>query len=403
MSELAISDENILDLYNWIPTEFNIFGCEYSTDIDIAIKVPYPYLIDYYRKNKTSLDLTLIIKNLELLGLEPDKTELDVNLIYIDPNTGNLTKCLKGSNQTQNMIFYTYNLHPQIYPIFFTHDIPVDIIGKLKLLSKLILDSMNKLIDMSNYPDIKKIKTSLYTDFNLRLDFSFQILNQSNWNQLILTEPCLTKLICFKISQIILSYHNDKTEYTKKTISEAIEKLLGLEIQDKLLYIFSRGKLGIIENPNEITNIFEILLKNYNPIIQTIKDNLNFLEYNESIIVLDCDFILGEFLKSPQTPTPDLIEWINSSLSQTQSLNTIFQLETFGLENLPPCIIPHIHTENQRSPEWLDLLKFYNSTKIPNPIQYINCEKNFNLIKGCLGEILIQKYIQWEKITGFQL
>lgn len=122
---LFILDLNIFNLLNWIPTEFNIFGYEYSTDIDIVIKVPHPHLIDYYRKNKSSLDLILIIKNLESLGLKPNKKKLDIDLIYIDTNTGNLTKSLIGSNDTQNMIFYTYHLHPQIYPIFFTHDIPI--------------------------------------------------------------------------------------------------------------------------------------------------------------------------------------------------------------------------------------------------------------------------------------
>lgn len=39
----------------WIPSEFNIFGCEYSTDIDIGILVPTQKIIEDYKNKKNSI------------------------------------------------------------------------------------------------------------------------------------------------------------------------------------------------------------------------------------------------------------------------------------------------------------------------------------------------------------
>ena len=90
---------------NWIPSCFNIIGCEYSTDIDIIIPVPSEKIISEYKNNKFNIDLTLIKSDLNKLGYNLTKLELDINLVYIDSKTSNIINCLVGEPKlTQNII-----------------------------------------------------------------------------------------------------------------------------------------------------------------------------------------------------------------------------------------------------------------------------------------------------------
>lgn len=50
--------------YNWIPSCFNVIGCEYSTDIDIIIPIPSEQIISEYKNNKFNIDLSLIKSDL---------------------------------------------------------------------------------------------------------------------------------------------------------------------------------------------------------------------------------------------------------------------------------------------------------------------------------------------------
>ena len=94
--------------------------------------------------------------------------------------------------------------------------------------------------------------------------------------------------------------------------------------------------------------------------------------------------------------------YINHQFTLIGSLNKIFELKSFGYDLLPKLLLDHIHLENQRSSEWLDLLKFYQcGNTINNTIQFVDCNTNFNLIRGCLGEKLLIDLINWEELIGF--
>ena len=88
-------DENIF-LSGWIPMEFNIYGCEYSTDIDVGIIVPNPLVIEQYKQLKLKLNFNFINAELESLGYDLSKTSIDYNLLYIDSKSSNLSVCLLG-------------------------------------------------------------------------------------------------------------------------------------------------------------------------------------------------------------------------------------------------------------------------------------------------------------------
>ncbi len=195
----------------------------------------------------------------------------------------------------------------------------------------------------------------------------------------------------------------DNLEYTKKNISLQISKCLRIEY-DEILFVLSRGKLGKLEIPDKIQGVFKILLNQYKQIINEIKSNLNLIvipvdlnQYQSNSI----DFVINEFIKSPEKPTPELCDSIDIRYRLEGSLNKIFELKSFGWELLPKSLLEHVHLENQRSLEWLDLLKFYHcGNSINNTIPFVNCETNFNLVRGCLGEKLLIDLIDWANLVG---
>jgi hypothetical protein len=209
-----------------------------------------------------------------------------------------------------------------------------------------------------------------------------------------------------KLSQIILAY-NDCLEYTKKNISTQINKILPSINYDCILFVLSRGKLGHITNLSCIKNTFDCLVTQYQQIIQKIKLSYNMEEVHIDLITYLANiqyFDIQEFIKSPEKPTPALANWINEKYNLLGSLNKIFEIKSFNCDNLPASLLAHTHTENQRSSQWLDLLKFYQcGNTINNSIPFVDCETNFNLIRGCLGEKLIVDLIDWSKLVGEQV
>jgi hypothetical protein len=193
----------------------------------------------------------------------------------------------------------------------------------------------------------------------------------------------------------------------KKTISSEINKLLPIDY-DNMIFILSRGKLGHLDDLNKIQQIFDILINQYKLIIDDIKLSHKMTEINVSIdeylLSKSTDFIINEFIKSPQIPTPELANFINNQYQQTLSLNQLFIIKSFGINKLPTQLLNNICIEDQRSPEWIELLKFYKcGNSINNTINYIDCETNFNLIRGCVGEKLVVDLIDWNELVDEDL
>ena len=394
--------------FNWIPSTFNVIGCEYSTDIDIIIPVPNQQIIQDYRNKKFVLNLDLVKNDLADLGFNLITRELDVNLVYIEPKTLNIIDSLIGEPKlTQNIIYYTYKLHPQIYPPIISNQVQIDLGDFTKLFGKIILDWMEKLLGKTRYKELRPTKGQVYSDIILRLEFSFQILGETNFIELFNHNKNIVKSIGMKLAQIILLYY-DELAYTKKTISSEINKILPIDY-DNMIFILSRGKLGQLDNLNKIQQIFDILVNQYKLIFEDIKLSYKMNEINVSIdeylLSIDKpDFIINEFIKSPEIPTPELANFINNQYQQTLSLNQLFIIKSFGINKLPTELLNHICIEDQRSHEWIELLKFYKcGNSINNTIKFIDCETNFNLIRGCVGEKLVVDLIDWNELVDEDL
>jgi hypothetical protein len=120
--------------------EFNIYGCELSTDIDVAFIIDDIKYIQLFKQNKVKINYDILFNDLTTLGYDLTSIKIDLNMLYIGSD-GNLSMCLKGSKDVQNGIILTYDKHKQMYPCFFTSDqiIKTDIEDRIRGLSKFIL------------------------------------------------------------------------------------------------------------------------------------------------------------------------------------------------------------------------------------------------------------------------
>lgn len=387
---------------NWIPSTFNVIGCEYSTDIDIIIPVPSVQIITDYKNKKFNLNLDLIKDDLTNLGYDLMSGELDVNLVYLDPDKLNIVVSLIGEPKlTQNIIHYTYKLHHQSYPPIIHNPVQIDLCNFTRLFSKIILDWMEKLLGKSRYKELRPTKVQVYTDIISRLDFALQILEEVNFVELYKTNKNIIKSIGMKLSQLALLCLAE-LEFTKVKISHQINKILPIEY-DNILFILTRGVMGKMDDLDKIQQVFNVLIIQYKTVIEDIKLCYKMSDYPINIndyLSNSTDFVITQFIKSPEKPTVELSTYIDNQYQLTQSLNQLFVIKSFGINRLPTQLVLHICVENQRSPEWLELLKFYKcGNSINNTIPFVNCETNFNLIRGCVGEKLLVDLIDWNMLV----
>lgn len=299
-------DNNINNNFhlNWIPSTFNVIGCEYSTDIDIIVPVPSIQIITDYKNKIFNLNLDLIKDELTDLGYDLSLRELDVNLVYLDPDKSNIINGLIGEPKlTQNIIHYTYSLHPQSYPPIIHNPVQIDLSDFTRLFGKIILDWMEKLLGKSRYKELRPNKAQVYTNIISRLDFSLQILEEVNFVELYKTNKNIIKSIGMKLSQLTLLYLG-KNEYTKVKISHEINKILPIEFEN-ILFILTRGEMGKMDDLDKIQQVFDTLIIQYKTIIENIKLGYEMSDYPINIdnyLSNSTDFVISQFIKSPEKP-----------------------------------------------------------------------------------------------------
>jgi len=155
--------------------------------------------------------------------------KLDVNLVYLESDKSNIINSLIGESKlTQNIIHYTYSLHPQSYPPIVHNPIQIDLEDFTTLFSKIILDWTEKLLGKSRYKELRPIKAQVYSNIISRLVFSLQILKEVDFVELYNVNKNIIKSIGMKLSQHSL-LRLAELEYTKVKISHQINKILPIE------------------------------------------------------------------------------------------------------------------------------------------------------------------------------
>jgi len=374
------------------PIEYNIFGCPESTDVDIAIKVDKIV-------NDNLINLDLIKSKLPLNKIDK---EIDFVQIKLDEN-GKFLEASKGSKEIQNMIYYTYHYHEQSCNIFFNKPLEhVDELDKCLSLAKFVFDYI---------PTIDPKKKKMYYIYPLqRLDYAIELLLDYK----IIELNTFVKSISMKIMQlIIVNKHPEYISfiYSKLSLSNIISKIYNFD-NNLITGLLFRGKNNINYDLilDLINDIFHQLVILYKDISLNI---IKLYEFNGIDIILDYDEsneLYNEFLISPIEPSNRFIEIIKSK--NTRSFNLLFQQITNYLDVQDyldkDYVIKHIDLCNQRSTEWLNLIKFYGCSKsIIIDDKHLTDEeyikKYYYLCRGSISELLIINYIDFSKILGYEV
>ena len=433
----CFSDDEIqhLNLNNYATYDsFLVIGCPFSTDIDIVV---------FVNKSDCSMGSTKALSNKSikeiknaLISLDYDviNRELDINCIYVDPDTQNITASTKGGVETQNIINATWQYHKQIFND--TNKLPLalqlhpikdckmtdeDVSNKLKALAKFVLDNLEDISNSIKYKEIRIIKKEAYVQGNDQMiTFMMNHINYIIYSLEEATDNNLNiakfhdrfKSIIMKLLQILLLYRCDKTIYVKTILAEHVHEIFNQELKNNLLNsedvnAFEQGALWYLFRGRTGTycpNLFPILIKIYFEItaLYMARVQINPFVFNkESLPNLNINSeLLSMFIDSPINPTSDFENMfvdiygskvcINSifiikSSDESYFYNTYSTLDTDILSVFKQCFI----FVDQRTPEWKDMIlnKFICGTN-SGSINESSFQGRYNLIRGAIIELI---------------
>jgi hypothetical protein len=396
---LSIKDIFMEDMFT--PTIYNIFGCPLSTDIDIAIIVPQ--IVD-----PVFIDMSIIMKQ-----LEPNNRELDITQIVLDKR-GNFSLSSKGSKETQNMLYYTYEYHKQTCPPIFTKPIDhIELIDKINAVSKYILDNIEDFIGNDKYLKFRDTKKIIYNQKINRLEYTNNILATFHINEL----NSVIKSTCVKIFQTIVTFKTmDRIAYiySKTDLANEIANLYNLNYEN-IIALITRGKYGL-SDLIEINKIFKFIVNEYLVMSNEILEHFVFLLNDDCTIPFNpkpTNVLFIEFLKSPFKPTDTFIQEIQR-VNPERNLNIQNYIINSNYDEVKEYldydfIKNHCELDSQRTDKWLELMNFYRTGKnngiVPfNGTTYTEWITHYyNLIRGCSSEILISEFCDFSQALKLDL
>jgi hypothetical protein len=415
---------------------FIVFGCPFSTDIDVACFV----MKDNYNNGKTyelSSDMVKkLCSELESIGYDITRT-IDINPIYVDPTT-QMIIASNTNSETQNIINSTWIYHKQIminekistlclplalsmHPMKYIEFTKELIHHRIRLFAKFILDYAEELCaSKEKYLELRPIKKIIYSDGgNDMIKFvknnicdHIEILYTNISDDRLDSWKNRFKSIIMKLLQIILMFRHNKTYYTKEELAHSVYELFDTKQEfyyESALYYLFRGNRGVFHH-----ELFLELLKQYSIIF----DNLSELVYNMKLIIFDTksileikllnDILMKQFLESPEVYTEEFeIEWNNTygdSPINSQFIIPCSDHEYFFSKFSDEYFKNHFIFSNQRSPEWLDLLNnvFICGTNSGN-ISDSSFQGKYNLIRGAIVETLVINLFMFAGFEKFNI
>lgn len=362
-------------------SSFVVYGCPDSTDIDVAVLVPGD--VDLTR----SIDVEELRRELKNLGYDVNRT-LDLNIIPTKGGEAALSSM--EDKETQNIIYYTYSFHKQAYPCPIKSPINVDINDKIKSIVKYIIDYLKIFLGEDQYQQVREQRIGAYSDRSQLGEFVFSIIPQIGLFDTVESKNRI-KSLTMKIIQLIL-LERGEYEYTKTGLAVKFDSLYPNHSEQVLWFLY-RGNKGAY-NPSCLQLLLSELIRittehkstkesSWTPIPIDIQKNSTLLP----------DGLFSEFINSPLESTLNF-EIRFAQLYPTRSINCVFPIECSNIDQLPPAVLNHTICVPQRSPEWLDALKYYtcgdNSGFVP-------CTTNdwvkqyYNLIRGAIVEMMVIK------------
>jgi len=395
-------------------TSFNVFGDYKSNDIDIIAVVN-----DISKPLKVS-EYNRIYNELKDINYDMNK-EIDLNVVSV--KDFNIDICKKGGREIQNVIFYTYKNHKQLYSKIIQNVIDFDIHNKAMSINKFILNYLINLVD--DYKDIRQKKTSAYSQGGINL-INFTI---SLWPKFIKNSSHpkynkdVWKSLTVKYIQLIVLYMgiydnlSDEEKYLYYNKDGMYQ--LSLKILDKLDVNIKKYNVKSIHNllfredciNFDLIEIFhdkfsEIIIKTY----PNFTLNKKTLFLNPKNIKTSLNSKLFELYQiNPIKLTDNFCKLWIKTYGQLKTIQDKFVAECINIDALKlfPEIIKKIHLEPQCSNKWRELLNFYscgNNSGIPELSEslkdYEIIQKRSNLIMGLLGEEIIFNCINFNNLIS---
>lgn len=375
-------------------TSFTIFGCNHSTDVDVILFVdrhsdgtPFPLLTSEYER---------FVAEMAEIGYT-DPSMFDINMACIEDS--NIIATTKGGAETQNMIIQTFYLHSQRYTTPKLNFVVVEIIDRLRSISKFILNQLEYLVeDYASFRDAKKeaygagVEAMLnYTAF-LGKHF-IQLSDDKKWID-------TTKSLTMKYCQLIMLMCG-KYAYTKEKIVDMMTEISPV-IREGIEWFLFRGKRGVYDEkilPALHSSYVKILteeLEKRAPIVMSV--DITSLIHPRGIT----EELFREFLSSPQKHT-DFFETLwettfsggfdseTGDVIDQKSIGDVFPIPSSNTKEMAPILgslMDNFIFIEQRSPEWMDLLNFYECGKNSKNIADGFAAK-YNLIRGAITELLV--------------
>ena len=373
--QIMISDEpkRIIDVTNFV-----VFGCPESRDIDVVVIVP--------ERNMVGEDVNMdqLKEQLSKIGYDINK-DIDVNTIYIKDH--NVMLAGKGGLEIQNMILMTYQYHKQAYPCPVNGLIKLHIKDKILIVSKFILDHLKVLIGKEEYQSIRSERRGAYQGQWNRVIFATKIIDRI---KLINTDEWMDtmKSLTMKIIQLILLEH-DELEYTKRKMAVKFDKIYKGQYEH-ILWFLLRGKEGIFNQKS-----IELMAREFKRIVDDVE--IETIEWKPLTLntmnnpTQLSDKLFQEFIKSPFDPSPLFVSEFIKVCPQ-RSINQMFPIPCSNSEKLPENILQKAILVPQRSKEWLALLTYYTCGTNSGLVPY---EGNdwvsfyYNLIRGAIVEQMV--------------
>lgn len=280
---------------------FIVFGCPESTDIDVVcfVRKQDVRLESNTVKDLSSVAFNRLVTELKQLGYN-DKyvlpKDVDVNAVYVDPETQMIVAALKGGKDTQNMINATWMHHRQVMAdkaetIFGKNeplalslhpmcDISFDntyIFTKIKTFAKFVIDYAED-VCIDHIDELKSMRHDMYTVKTIQfiLDIQAQIMNRICYDPETIPFNSISiskwhdrfKSIIMKLIQLCLIIKHNITVYVKMDLAESV-KLIFKDTPNSILDYYVKGAEWYLFRGNRgvyFKDLFPALLNEYNEI-----------------------------------------------------------------------------------------------------------------------------------------
>lgn len=377
---------------NYVPfTKWWVFGCPWSTDIDV-------FCLTQSREDVSNLDgvdPSLLKKELAEFGYDTTNRELDISYGFIETDKdGNpvLSITSKGGDESQNIIFMTYEFHKQKYPQPFKNIVQIDLGLKVRIVSKYFMDNLKSLIGYAEYLKIREEKGSAYQGTWNRINFAIKYFNWIKKYDTQLWKEDM-KSLTMKIIQLIL-LEKSQYEYTKEGLANWFEGFHPGHLNG-VLWFLTRGKKG-----QYCEETLQILIHEFLRIAKTIPQEERIwqkvpIDVNKNSTMLPNE-VFNEFIRSPETPTKTFDHEFRKICTTYEGIGDLFPLESQNCDLIPAQVRERVITADQRSPEWLEALTFY---KCGNNTGVIPCPDDnwvdhyYNLIRGSIVELIVMRTV----------